>query len=150
MCLNDNKKFPSATEAAGYYSVRQPQITSCCTQKANSAGYYKPYNQRLVFVYERDYEHLSVEERLRKIHAANKYIDHTKGAHHASKPVRCITTQEIFLNSVEASKQYNVTPACIRMACRGAAGCAGKHPITREKLKWEFIEDTLPEELKVS
>lgn len=56
-----------------------------------------------------------------------------------SKKVKCITTGEIFRSSTEGSKKYKISPSLIRRCCRGIRKSAGKHPVTGEKLVWEYI-----------
>ena len=57
--------------------------------------------------------------------------------HPQSKKVLCINTGEIFGCSREAEEKYNVKG--IGACCRGVRKSAGKHPITGEKLRWEYI-----------
>lgn len=58
-----------------------------------------------------------------------------------SKKVRCITTGEEFDYIRQASKKYNVAAESIGRNCKGISESAGKHPITNEKLAWEYVED---------
>lgn len=69
------------------------------------------------------------EETKKKIGAAN-----TKFA------VFCIELNMIFVSSEEAKRQTGVDASDIRKSCKGLKKSAGKHPITGEKLHWEFIE----------
>ena len=55
-----------------------------------------------------------------------------------AKKVRCITTGEIFDTCTEAQKFYH-TSAHIGDACKGRRKSCGTHPITKEKLTWEFV-----------
>ena len=55
-----------------------------------------------------------------------------------AKMVHCITTDEYFTTVTLAEKYYNITG--ISGACRGNFKYAGKHPITKEKLIWEYKE----------
>jgi hypothetical protein len=55
-----------------------------------------------------------------------------------SKTVICTTTKEIFASGKEASLKMNINCANINGCCRGKRNSAGKHPITGEKLKWEY------------
>ena len=54
-----------------------------------------------------------------------------------SKKVRCITTNEIFNSLKEASEKYNTSH--ISKCCKGKIKSAGKHPVTGEKLIWEYV-----------
>lgn len=63
-------------------------------------------------------------------------------SNHKSRPVRLINTGEIFPAMHQARIKYpSAAPDRISRCCRHQHGykTAGKHPITKEKLKWEFI-----------
>ena len=68
----------------------------------------------------------------------NKISESNKGKR--SMKVKCITTGEIFKSITEASEKYNIVRQNISSCCKGKYKSAGKHPITGEKLIWEFIE----------
>lgn len=55
-----------------------------------------------------------------------------------SKSVYCITTDEYFSNIKMAEEYYNISG--ISGVCNGKHLYAGKHPITNEKLIWEYKE----------
>lgn len=57
-----------------------------------------------------------------------------------SKPVKCLTTGEIFPSQCEASRYYNIPQANISKCLHGERKSAGKHPVTGEKMFWEFID----------
>lgn len=57
-----------------------------------------------------------------------------------SRKVRCITTDEVFDTIKEAGEKYNIAYQNICKCCRGKYKSAGKHPITKEKLVWEYVE----------
>lgn len=63
------------------------------------------------------------------------------GKNPLSKRVRCITTDEIFGSVVEAAVKYNGDKTGIAKCCRGKLKTSGKHPVTGEKLIWEYMED---------
>jgi len=51
----------------------------------------------------------------------------------------CLTTSEIFNSITEASNKYNIKGSSeIGKVCKGERNSAGKHPITGEKLVWEY------------
>lgn len=58
-----------------------------------------------------------------------------------SKKVICVTTNEVFDYINEAERKYNVAHQDIGKCCRGKRKSAGKHPVTGERLKWEYVED---------
>lgn len=78
-------------------------------------------------------------ERALKISYAQ--IGKNRGANnHASRPVRCITTDEVFDCMMDAHRKYNVPLGGISRVCNNSKNrkYAGVHPETGEKLQWEF------------
>lgn len=61
------------------------------------------------------------------------------------KAVKCINTGEIFATMMDAARWCNLSNATsIGRVCNNKDGkhkTAGKHPITQEKLSWEFIKN---------
>lgn len=55
--------------------------------------------------------------------------------------ILCITTGEIFDCVIFAAKKYNTSRQNISGCLNGRQNFAGKHPITGENLKWEYIEE---------
>lgn len=60
-----------------------------------------------------------------------------------SIPVICLTTGEVFPSQCEASRHYNVPQTNISKVLAGERHSAGKHPITGEKLYWDFYQKDL-------
>lgn len=56
-----------------------------------------------------------------------------------AKKIRCITTGEIFNSQAEAEQKYGATN--ISNCCRHKRTYSGKHPVTKEKLKWEYVDE---------
>ena len=56
-----------------------------------------------------------------------------------ARRVKCITTGEIFGSIADAERKYNINQSNISACCRGKYKSAGKHPITNEKMIWEYI-----------
>lgn len=57
------------------------------------------------------------------------------------KKVKCINDNLIFNNLKSASEYYKLKSfSNIRKACNGERSYCGKHPITGESLKWEWVE----------
>lgn len=61
-----------------------------------------------------------------------------KGSEANSKKVICINTGEIFNSISEAARHFNIHQGNISKCLKGERQSAGKHPITKEKLKWQF------------
>jgi group I intron endonuclease len=60
------------------------------------------------------------------------------------KIIYCIELNESFNRPKDAEIKYNVNSSSITSACKGKLKSAGKHPVTGEKLHWEYklpIED---------
>jgi len=57
------------------------------------------------------------------------------------KAVMCIETKEVFESCREAYKWlgYNIDGHSIQDNCNGITKSAGKHPVTKNKLHWQFI-----------
>ena len=79
------------------------------------------------------------EEAKRKM-SENKKGKYTGENSPVSRKVKCITTGEIFNSLSEASKLYNINASNLCNCCKGIRKSAGKHPITKEKLKWKYLE----------
>ena len=79
--------------------------------------------------------HVTTEESRKKLSEARKGEKNPK-----AKQVICITTREVFDYMAEGAKKYNVNAGNISDCCRGKRKSAGKHPVTGEKLKWQFKE----------
>lgn len=60
--------------------------------------------------------------------------------HPASKVVKNINTGKTFISAREASRHYRIQESDISKACNGKRNSAGKHPVTGEKMLWEFVE----------
>lgn len=56
-----------------------------------------------------------------------------------SQQIKCVTTGEIFDSQCAASRHYNIPQANISKCLKGERKSAGKHPITKEKMKWELL-----------
>ena len=64
------------------------------------------------------------------------------------KKVLCITSDKIFDSIKQASEFYNLTHSNIISCCQGKRKSAGKHPITKEKLKWMYYDEYIEEQNK--
>ena len=57
------------------------------------------------------------------------------------RKVICLTTGEIFDYIKQAAIKYNIDNSGITKCCKGEKKSNGKHPITKESLKWAYYED---------
>ena len=86
---------------------------------------------------------VSKETRL-KLSQSHKNIPHSKEwtekvAKAHRKRVLCITTGETFPSLKDAADKTGISISGISQACNGIRMTAGKHPVTKEKLKWKYI-----------
>lgn len=68
---------------------------------------------------------------------AKKYGGNNPGA----KAVKCLTTGEVFPSCREAADWCGIPRQNINRCCTGGRPSAGKHPETKEKLVWKYLED---------
>lgn len=57
----------------------------------------------------------------------------------SAKSVKCIETEEVFSTVKQAAEQYKISHSDIAACIGGRQKSAGKHPITKEKLHWQYI-----------
>lgn len=86
---------------------------------------------------------VSKETRLR-LSQSHKNIPHSKEwtekvAKAHRKRVLCITTGETFPSLKDAADKTGISMSGISQACNGIRMTAGKHSVTKEKLKWKYI-----------
>lgn len=60
--------------------------------------------------------------------------------HFGCRKIICITTGEMFDCIEYAVKKYKIPNTNIIKCCKGERKSAGKHPITKEKMIWKYIE----------
>lgn len=61
-----------------------------------------------------------------------------EGKSNNSKKVICINTGKVF-DSIKEAKEWSIGGSKISEACLNKRKTAGKHPVTGEKLKWEYV-----------
>ena len=57
-----------------------------------------------------------------------------------SQSIRCINTNDIFNSIMEASRTFNINSGHISEQLRNQRKTAGKHPVTKEPLRFEYIK----------
>lgn len=55
------------------------------------------------------------------------------------KRVLCINTGKVYESTYDAKDKTGVNQSNISNCCRGVVKSAGKHPITGEKLRWDYV-----------
>lgn len=63
--------------------------------------------------------------------------------HIGTKKVKCITTGEIFESAHYAAEWCGISKQGIQRCCVGGRPTAGKHPETKEKLQWRYVENEI-------
>lgn len=86
-------------------------------------------------------EEIAIKYNTRPNHVVNivRRLGIYVGSGTPTKYVRCINTGQIFNSIKEASDWCNLNSSGIGQVCRGKAQSAGKHPDTKEPLRWEFV-----------
>jgi len=114
ICLTTHKIFLSISDVEKEYNLSSASISHCCNKVQKFAT-----NRKSNIEYEFE------------------YINPKLYGHH---PVVCLTTKECFLSPTEASKYYSNRTSII-YCCQGKTASAGEHPISNEKLRWEYINN---------
>ena len=139
ICLNNSKIFSSIKGASIYYDIATPSnISMCCNSKRNYSGVNLITGEYLQWQYYDEY--LIKPKNL----LSNKEID--KMSKTSKKKIICLNNKKIFDSISDAIKYYNFKSySSIILCCQGKQKSAGKHPITKEKLRWMYYEDYLQE-----
>ena len=125
--LNTRQVFNSAREAKQKLKLKDgTPIIRVCRGIEKSAG--KINGRPLIWVFYKEYKNMSEEEINIKLNQSN------------NKAVICVNTDEIFYYLSNASRKYNVNPSCITRCCSGKQKTSGRHPVTKERLKWRYYE----------
>lgn len=91
-----------------------------------------------------NYGKIASEETQLKLSKSHKNVSHSKEwtekvAKVHRKQVLCITTGEVFPSLKDAANKTRISQSGISQVCNGSRMTAGKHPVTKEKLKWKYI-----------
>lgn len=91
------------------------------------------------------------KQKISKANKGRKHSDETKrklskaksGENHPqARAVICITTGEVFVTIEEGAKFYGMKSSSnITSCCKGKRNYCGKHPITKEPLKWAYLDE---------
>lgn len=127
ICLNSKKIFNSLMESGASIGVTQKEMYRCCNSKNKQLGKDEEGNV-LKWMYYDEYIQ-STNEKIRR-------IENSK--HYSSRAVICITTGEVFENSVKAGEEYNICSRNIRACCYGKRNYCGKLSDGTE-LRWKFL-----------
>lgn len=141
ICLNNRYVFDSITDAINKYNNKSILSHLSNPNKYKSAGKDLTTSEKLVWTYYEDYLNMSEEDINEKISFANKMRkswEKGKREPHRLKQIICITTNEVFNSVHKAREKYNMS-TYIFEALKDINKSCGKHPITNEPLKWEYV-----------
>lgn len=133
VCINTGEVFDMIKKASIYYNLKSSSgIIECCKKERDFSGKHHKTNEPIIWMYYNEYINKSMEE-------IQQLIIKVKNNDIYYKQIICTTTNEIFKTSKEASNKYNISN--IHSCCRGERKSAGKHPITKEPLKWMYYDE---------
>jgi len=135
ICLNTEEIFDSQIEAGEQYHINSAGISACCKNKQKSAG--KHLGKPLMWMY---YDEYLIQNQTSEWH--NDYLNSYDNINNSK--VICLTTGEVFVSQVEASKKYNIKSKCnISACCKGKVKSCGTNMETGEKLVWAYYEESI-------
>lgn len=138
VCVNTGEQFDTIRIAAKEKGVPASCISSCISD--NLDVFYAGYDvdgTKLLWRRLEDYIPMSKAE-------ISEYIrlQEAKMPGSYKRGVKCISTGEMFSSMREACDKYGIDPSSLSAHCRrrkSINGC-GRHPLTNELLKWEYVE----------
>lgn len=128
-CKETNDIFPSISSAELW--CNSTKVGDCCRGKRLHAGFHPITGIQLSWEYvDKDSKiTINCKERVKPLQS-KKYSE-----------VICLNTGKIFNSAKEAALWCGLKdPANINRCCQGDRASAGKHPISKEKLKWKYKE----------
>jgi len=133
ICLTTGEIYDSQTKAEEKMGVPTGSVSSCCTNRTQSAGKHSETGEPLIWMFYDDYV-LNKET----VGWLEKYIINRS----YSNKVICLNTNEVFNSPKDAGLKYNIHGSNISACCKGNLKSSGRNPITGEKLKWEFYNNS--------
>lgn len=126
ICLNTGEIFNCEDEALEKYNLTHGTITTCCRGERKSAGKHPITGERLQWsFYDKN-----------KIYEKPEYINDR------ARKVKCLNTGQVFPTLTSACEWCNLRGVSnIMDCCKGKRKHAGRHPVTNEQLKWEYIDE---------
>ena len=132
ICINTLEIFNNDLDANLKYNIKTlGSIKCCCRMSKQSAGIDPITHEELRWMYYEDY-----------IKDGIKFTNIKPILRHRERII-CINTMEIFDSIIAASSKYNIDKGDISKCCSGKYKSAGKHPDTKERMKWMFYKDYL-------
>lgn len=141
ICLNTLEVYDTIEIASALTGIRNSNISGCCFGKQNRVKDLK--GNWVVFLYYDDYIQMTKSEieyalykstdQYKKELLSNSHI----GKASYNRMVKCINTGEVFESIKDAMEKYNASG--LYLCLRGRTNSSGRHPVTHEKLKWEYV-----------
>jgi group I intron endonuclease len=126
VCINTKEIFNTEKEASLKYNIDYSSICACCNGRRKSCGKHPITSELLQWMYYSEYLKVGNDKKTYK----NNHI----------KKVICITTNEIFNTTKEASEKYNINN--IQNCCKGKQKSVGKLP-DGTPLVWMYYDEYL-------
>ena len=139
VCVETGDRFSTVAEAANWAGLSTyNSISNCCRGINVYAGKHPVTHKKLRWRYCDEVEGAEFILPLKEFKESNsKKIKIDK-----NKKVICLNTGEVFGNIEEAMNWCGVAlSSCIRNVCIGRITTSGKHPITKERLKWRYVNE---------
>lgn len=138
VCLNTKEVFECILSASEWCGLSSSSlIHRHLSKNAKSAGKHPITKEPLQWCYYEDY--ISGNYYYDETYDVNTHLSERQvGAkNHMAKKVRCVNTGEVFDTIREAKEKYKAY--CISKCCNGKQQTSGRHPVTNEKLMWEYV-----------
>ena len=136
-CVNTGTTYETILEASKIYNIHRKGIKNCCLGKDFSAGKDLVTGEKLFWMYTDEYNRLTKEQ-------INNYLINKKIYEYTSEsfgtPVYCITTNKIFMNCMDAAREYNILDGGIRKCCKGEIKTSGQLK-NGTRLEWMYFKD---------
>ena len=135
ICLNTEEVFDSIKKASQKYDIFYQGISQCCRNEIDYSGIHPLTKEYLQWQYYEEYcinpkEILSIIEIKTKLKNRN------------TRKIICLNNFIIFNSLDEAAKWANLKhSSSICKHCKGEQKSTGKHPITKEPLKWQYYDE---------
>lgn len=138
ICLNTFQVFDCIMDAMRWCNLKgSTDITRVCKNQRKTAGYHPKTREPLVWMYLEDYNKKTKEELYYTLKHNIVFGKKTK-----AKSVICLNTMQVFHCIQNAAIWCSLKGvSSIVNVCKGKSQSAGKHPITKEPLKWIYLED---------
>lgn len=131
--LTTGELFNTMTEGANKYNINKTQIFDCCNEKNNIGGKHPITGEGLVWIYYDKYINMTDDDIIKYKNKENKLCE----------KVICLNDNKIF-DSIQSAKIWCGNGGDnISSCCSGKRKTAGKHPVTKEPLRWIYYKDYL-------